>query len=104
MNAILIFTNQCAFVAAEPIWHYEPGHYGNRYFNRYVVLRFVQTCILTKTQSIVIASKNKPFWIPVTEIVTLLQAGGIANLFCCFVCEWTKRTSRLINGARASMN
>lgn len=23
------------FGIAEPIWHYEPGHYGNRYFNRY---------------------------------------------------------------------
>ena len=91
MNATLTFTNQCVFVAAEPIWHYEPGHYGNRYFNRYVVLRFVQTYILTKTQSIVIALKNKPFWIPVREIVSLLQAGGIANLFLLFcLFEWTK--------------
>ena len=23
-------------VVAEPVWHYEPGHYGNRYFERYV--------------------------------------------------------------------
>ena len=26
----------CYFQLAEPIWHYEPGHYGNRYYGRYV--------------------------------------------------------------------
>ena len=26
------------FLSAEPVWHYAPGHYGNRYSDRYVMI------------------------------------------------------------------
>ena len=36
------------FGVAEPIWHYEPGHYGNRYWGRYVSLWNLNTTTLCR--------------------------------------------------------
>ena len=34
------------FGVAEPIWHYEPGHYGNRYWGRYVFILIIELAYL----------------------------------------------------------
>ena len=41
INKCLIFILSditVSFVTAEPVWHYEPGNHGNRFFGRYVDL------------------------------------------------------------------
>ena len=44
------------FGVGEPIWHYEPGHYGNRYWGRFVYFLIVQH----KNASVFSLQKKKP--------------------------------------------